>query len=69
MQSKPTQQAQNLHTTKEAAKYIGMQPGTLEVWRVQGRGPSFLKLGKAVRYPREFLDDFLAQAVRVSTSG
>lgn len=68
MQPEPTPQRQNLRTTEEAAERLGMKKGTLEVWRVQGRGPRFLKLGRAVRYPEEFLDDFLMQSVRASTS-
>lgn len=68
MQSRPTLQRQNLRTTEEAAKHLGMKKGTLEVWRVQGRGPRFLKLGRSVRYPEEFLNDFINMSIRRSTS-
>lgn len=43
-------------TTREAADRLGLKPNTLEVWRVQGRGPRFIKIEGAVRYD----DDDLA---------
>jgi predicted DNA-binding transcriptional regulator AlpA len=55
-------------TTKEAARFIGMKQGTLEVWRVQGRGPRFFKIGRAVRYTEDVLETFLAKSIRASTS-
>jgi predicted site-specific integrase-resolvase len=54
--------------TKEAASYLDLKPVTLEAWRVHGSGPVFLKLGKAVRYSKESLDDFLASKRRTNTS-
>ncbi|WP_431189983.1 helix-turn-helix domain-containing protein [Desulfurivibrio dismutans] len=55
-------------TTEQAAPILGVKPGTLEVWRVQGRGPAFLKIGRAVRYRAEDLDRFLAGCSRNSTA-
>lgn len=49
-------------TTEEAAKYLGVGSGTLQNWRSQGRGPKFLKIGRAVRYHKETLDRFLAES-------
>jgi len=54
--------------TKEAAEYLGLRKCTLEVWRVRGDGPVFLKLGKAVRYRSADLDDFINASIRTSTS-
>ena len=58
----------DIFRTKDAAKYIGLKKSTLEVWRVRGDGPVFLKLGKAVRYRKTDLDDFVNARVRTSTS-
>ena len=44
--------------TKEAADYLGVSPGTLEVWRCKGRGPRYSKLGKVVVYDPTDLEDF-----------
>ena len=37
-------------TTEEAAAYLRLQPGTLEVWRCRGRGPKYQKMGRRVIY-------------------
>jgi len=57
-----------LFRTKAAANYLDLAPVTLEMWRVQGAGPEFLKLGKSVRYTQESLDAFLESRKRTSTS-
>ncbi len=54
--------------TREAAGYIGLRKSTLEAWRCRGGGPVFLKLGKAVRYRKKDLDDFVGARTRTSTS-
>jgi hypothetical protein len=36
--------AGDLLSTRETAGLFGVQPDTLEIWRVQGKGPPFLKL-------------------------
>lgn len=37
-------------TTREVAAFLGLSAGTLCVWRSQGKGPSYYKVGNAVRY-------------------
>jgi len=52
-------------TTEETAYYIGMSVDFLKQARVRGRtingaqAPTFIKLGRCVRYLREDLDRFL----------
>jgi len=46
------------YRTREAAQYLGVSPGTLEVWRCKGRGPRYSKLGKVVVYDPSDLDAF-----------
>lgn len=38
-------------TTEELAERLGMAPETLRDWRKYGRGPSYIKEGRAIRYP------------------
>jgi hypothetical protein len=57
-----------LMTTKEAAMEMGMKPGTLEVWRVYGKGPKYLKLGRLVKYRLADLESFLESSAKQSTS-
>jgi hypothetical protein len=54
-------------TTKAAAAYLRLQPGTLEVWRCRGRGPKYQKIGRRVIYDQKFLDEY-ASANTVLTS-
>jgi hypothetical protein len=58
----------NLLITQEAADFLRLKKNTLEVWRVQGRGPAFLKLGSRVLYDRAELETFAATNQRKSTS-
>ena len=37
-------------TTHDAARYLGLSPGTLTNWRSANRGPSYVKVGGRVRY-------------------
>lgn len=55
-------------TEQEAAVFLGVVPKTLQAWRQQGRGPRFLKIGRAVRYDVDTLDEWLQSQERQSTS-
>jgi hypothetical protein len=50
---------------KEAAEMLGTTVGTLKSWRARGIGPSWVKLGAAVRYDVEELLDFIKRNTRV----
>lgn len=47
--------------TEEAAKFLGLDPQTLINWRSLGRGPAFIRLGRAVRYSVSALEKFIAK--------
>lgn len=55
-------------TTAQAAAYIGVSKGTLEVWRCNrvAHQPPYYKLGSKVVYDKKLLDEYLS--VRVNTS-
>lgn len=55
-------------TTREAAKRLRLQKSTLEAWRCRGGGPVFVRLGRAVRYRNEDLNDFINKNLRSNTS-
>jgi excisionase family DNA binding protein len=46
-------------TTDEAAARLGISPRTLERWRLEHRGPVFVKLGKRRCYRIADLEAFL----------
>ena len=35
---------------RETAEVLGVSPRTSQCWRREGRGPAFVRLGKAIRY-------------------
>jgi excisionase family DNA binding protein len=46
-------------TERQAAERLGLKVATLRAWRHQRRGPAFVRLGRAVRYLREDVEEFL----------
>ena len=66
-------QKDHLHDTHSACVYLAgsekpLQVNTLEIWRVQGRGPKYIKVGRFVRYRESDLDAWLDSRTRTSTS-
>ena len=43
----------------QAAEFLGQSVRTLQAWRVRGGGPTFVKIGRSVRYRRRVLVEFL----------
>lgn len=56
-------------TEAEAAARLGLKVATLRAWRHQGRGPAFVRLGRAIRYLSTDIDEFLAANRYHPTSG
>jgi len=52
---------------EQAAKYLGLATSTLNKWRCCGDGPTFLKLGRSVRYRVADLDQYLENCERETT--
>jgi predicted DNA-binding transcriptional regulator AlpA len=44
----------------EAAAFLGVSPDTLPRWRWSGIGPSYLKIGRSVKYRLSDLEAYLA---------
>ena len=55
-------------TTQQAADYLCTRPKTLEYWRHTGLSPRFAKLGRQVRYRRDWLDEWLESRAATSTA-
>lgn len=54
-------------TTKEAAEYLGLKPGTLDIWRCTKHtpAPAYTKIGRKVYYLKRELDAYIeSQTVR-----
>jgi predicted DNA-binding transcriptional regulator AlpA len=63
-----TDKDQRLFTPKEAAKFMRVSVSWLAKARMRGDGPSYVKLGRAVRYDEGGLSDWLKTRARSSTS-
>lgn len=63
----------SLYDEEGAAEYLGganspISTRTLQRWRLEGFGPTYVKLGRLVRYRQSDLDIYLDQHVRTSTT-
>ena len=52
----------------EAAEYLGITVGTLRNWRVQRRGPDYVKIGRVTTFWVEDLDRFIEQSRRLAAT-
>jgi len=51
-----------LLSRNEAAKYLGVKPGTLVIWACTGRyNLPYIKVGRLARYRKSCLDAFLTR--------
>ena len=50
---------EDLFTSEEAEKYLGIAPGTLKQWRHNSRGPDYIKNQGFIRYLQSDLDFWL----------
>jgi predicted DNA-binding transcriptional regulator AlpA len=48
-----------LLSAEAAAAELHLQPGTLTTWRASGRGPNFVKIGRAIFYRRSDIAEWL----------
>jgi len=60
--------SQELLQPEALARELGVTTQTLARWRVEGFGPSFVLVGRLVRYERAAIDRFIAERRMSSTS-
>ncbi len=56
-----------LFDERVAADLLNVKTKTLQAWRVRGHGPKFVKLGRAVRYRRGDLQEYVRSRLRMAT--
>lgn len=54
--------------THQASQLLGLSAGTLRKWRLHGRGPAFVRLGRSVKYRRSELEGFVTRRTFRSTA-
>jgi len=55
----PTNAAVPLVDEDNAAAFLGVSPRTMQRWRLEGCGPSYLRLGRLCRYDRADLEEYV----------
>lgn len=58
----------SLKSAKETASRLCLAEGTLANWRVQGKGPAFVRVGGKICYRDQDIDAFIEGGVCRSTS-
>ena len=60
---------EQLLTTRDAAKYLGLKPSCLDNWRWRGDGPQYVQVStRAIRYRLSDLEAFVTDRLRRSTT-
>ena len=57
-----------LLTEQQVAEQLSITTNTLRKWRWLGKGPTFIKIGAAVRYEADTLATLIRSNVKTSTS-
>ena len=55
-------------SSEDVAVILGLSPRTLERFRLEGRGPTYFKFGRIVRYKRSTILTWADAQLRTSTS-
>jgi excisionase family DNA binding protein len=55
-------------TTPETSEYLKTARGTLSKMRVTGSGPPYTRIGRAIRYKKSDLDQWMTERLTNSTS-
>lgn len=58
----------SLITPETLSDRLGVRLTTLAEWRIKGRGPAFLRVGRSPRYRPESVDSWLLSQERSSTA-
>lgn len=66
--TEPSVLGEQLIAENRAATFLCISVRTLQAWRVQGVGPRFCKIGRAVRYRSYDLETWIEARSRSSTS-
>ena len=45
--------------TEELAAFLGIKPQTINIWRMKHKGPSYIKIGRNVRYKRQDIESWI----------
>jgi excisionase family DNA binding protein len=60
--------SENALNERQAAKFLGVSPGTLRLWRSENRSPRFFRAGKLIRFRIRDLNEWIEQRLSTSTT-
>ncbi len=66
--SEAVSSACKLLNNNSTAEWLGISHRTLPIWRVQGKGPKFIKIGKLVRYEHTEIEAWILANTHSNTS-
>lgn len=58
---------ENALNERQAAKYLGVSPGTLRLWRSENRSPRYFKAGKLIRFRKSDLNAWIEACLSAPT--
>lgn len=58
---RPSRDAESLLAEVYAADLLGLSSRTLQAWRSKNEGPPYVRVGRAVRYRRQDLLEWVSQ--------
>lgn len=58
----------DLITADELSDRLGVKRRTVDEWRITGKGPAFIRVGRSVRYRPDAVDAWLLSQEHTSTS-
>lgn len=59
---------ENALNERQAAKYLGVSPGTLRLWRSENRSPRYFRAGKLIRFRVCDLNEWIEQRLSAPVS-
>jgi len=66
MSTQQTDTLPHISTEKEVATYLRCTTAALRRWRRERRGPTWMKVGRLVRYRREDVIEYLNKTLQTS---
>lgn len=67
--SKGNEMEDRLLNAEEAAAWLGFSISALSQWRMAGKGPEFVRIGRAVRYKESALRAFVEARTKATSEG
>lgn len=58
-EAETTDDGEELLSSKEVAKRLGVRPKTMDTWAYEGRGPDYTRMGRLRKYKRADVEAYI----------